>query len=170
MLKHCTFIFLLASLLVSTFIVSPAVAQRGIIPVPIKNQEGKQVGLYKGSYALVIGVSDYLNEWPDLPGVREDLNAVGEALEQLGFRVYTSLNPNRKQLEENFNEFISRHGYDKDNRLLFYFAGHGHTIAPKYGGTEMGYIVPSNAPNPNLNEQDFLRVGLSLHQGRFGDG
>ncbi|SVD50932.1 uncharacterized protein METZ01_LOCUS403786, partial [marine metagenome] len=50
----------------------------------------------------------------------------------------------------------------KDNRLLIYFAGHGYTIAPKYGGTEMGYIVPSNAPNPNLNEQDFLRVGLSM--------
>ena len=63
------------------------IAQRGIVPVVIKNQEGKQVGLYKGSYALVIGVSDYTNGWPDLPGVDEDLNAVGEALEQIGFLV-----------------------------------------------------------------------------------
>ena len=159
--KHRTFIFLISSLL-TVFLVSSAVAQRGIVPVAIKNQEGKQVGLYKGSYALVIGVSDYTNGWPDLPGVDEDLNAVGEALEQIGFLVYKIINPNRKQLEEAFNGFISKHGYEKDNRLLIYFAGHGHTIAPKYGGTEMGYIVPSNAPNPNLNEQDFLRVGLSM--------
>ena len=63
MLKHRTFIFLIASLL-TTFLVSSAVAQRGIVPVAIKNQEGKQVGLYKGSYALVIGVSDYRGQWP----------------------------------------------------------------------------------------------------------
>ena len=94
MLKHRTFIFLIVSLL-TAFLVSSAVAQRGIVPVAIKNQEGKQVGLYKGSYALVIGVSDYTNGWPDLPGVDEDLNAVGEALEQIGFLVYKKLNPNR---------------------------------------------------------------------------
>ncbi|KMP11077.1 hypothetical protein UR09_04435 [Candidatus Nitromaritima sp. SCGC AAA799-A02] len=32
-------------------------ADRGIEPVAIKDSSGKQVGLYKGSYALVIGVS-----------------------------------------------------------------------------------------------------------------
>ena len=130
MLKHLTFIFLIPSLL-AALIVSPAIAQkRGIVPVPIKNPQGEQVLLYKGSYALVIGVSDYTNGWPDLPGVDEDLNAVGEALEQIGFLVYKIINPDRKQLEEAFNGFISKHGYDKDNRLLIYFAGHGHTIAP----------------------------------------
>ena len=72
MFKHRTFIFFLANLL-AAFIVSSAIAQRGIVPVAIKNQEGKQVGLYKGSYALVIGVSDYTNGWPDLPEVEEDL-------------------------------------------------------------------------------------------------
>ena len=59
MLKNRTFIFLIASLL-AALIVSPAFAQvRGIVPVPIKDKSGNQVGLYKGSYALVIGVSDY---------------------------------------------------------------------------------------------------------------
>ncbi|MBT5548972.1 MAG: peptidase C14 [Nitrospina sp.] len=162
MIKHRTFIFLLGSLLASAFLVSSAAAQRGIVPVPIKDKAGNQVGLYKGSYALIIGVSDYTNGWPDLPEVKEDLIAVGEALEQIGFLVYTSLNPQRKDLEGAINGFISRHGYEKDSRLLIYFAGHGHTILPKYGGTEMGYIVPTEAPNPSLDEQGFLEVGLSM--------
>ena len=83
MFKYRTFISLLAYLLASAFIVSSAVAQRGIVPVPIKDKAGNQVGLYKGSYALIIGVSDYTNGWPDLPEVKEDLVAVGEALEQI---------------------------------------------------------------------------------------
>jgi hypothetical protein len=162
MIKHRAFIFVLISLLVSAFIVSSAVAQRGIIPVPIKDTAGNQVGLYKGSYALLIGVSDYTEGWPDLPEVKEDLIAVGDALGQIGFQVYKSLNPKRTELEGAINGFISKHGYEKDSRLLIYFAGHGHTILPKYGGTEMGYIVPSDAPNPNLDEQGFLKVGLSM--------
>jgi len=31
---------------------------RGLRTVPIKDTEGAQVGLYKGSYALVIGVAE----------------------------------------------------------------------------------------------------------------
>jgi hypothetical protein len=162
MIKHRTFKYLIIFLL-ATFIFSPAVAQeRGIVPVPIKDISGNQVGLYKGSYSLIIGVSDYTNGWPKLPEVKEDLIAVGNALEQLGFQVYKSLNPKRSELEGAINGFISKHGYEKDSRLIIYFAGHGHTIVPKYGGTEMGYIVPSDAPNPSLDEQGFLRIGLSM--------
>jgi hypothetical protein len=162
MFKYRKFIFFIVYLLASAFIVSSAFAQRGIVPVPIKDKAGNQVGLYKGSYALIIGVSDYTNGWPDLPGVKEDLIAVGDALEQIGFLVYKFLNPKRKDLEGAINGFISKHGYEKDSRLLIYFAGHGHTILPKYGGTEMGYIVPSDAPNPSLDEQGFLEIGLSM--------
>ena len=87
---------------------------------------------------------------------------MGNVLEQIGFQVYKSLNPKRNELEGVINGFISKHGYEKDSRLIIYFAGHGHTIVPKYGGSKTGYIVPSDAPNPSLDEQGFLKVGLSM--------
>ena len=94
MLKHFTFIFLIAFLL-ADFIVSPAIAQeRGIVPVLIKDKSGNQVGLYKGSYALVIGVSNYGGHWPTLRGVRDDVRAVSETLNSQGFKVLRVENPN----------------------------------------------------------------------------
>jgi hypothetical protein len=136
--------------------------ERGIIPVPIKDHLGKEVGLYTGSYALLIGINNYKAGWPDLPGVISDLDAVGKTLDRLGFSIYRVVNPTREQLQKAIDGFISKYGYKKDNRLLIYFAGHGYTITPKYGGSEMGYIVPSDAKNPNLDEQAFLKTAMSM--------
>ena len=44
-----------------SFIFTPALAaDRGIIPIEIKDRSGNQIGLYNESHALVIGVSDTL--------------------------------------------------------------------------------------------------------------
>ena len=123
-------------------------AERGIKRVEIKTKSGETVGLYEESHALVIGVSDYTAGWPKLPGVKDDIVSVRKVLEEQGFGVEVVENPkNRIELEQAFNSFIQTHGRKPNNRLLFYFAGHGHTI--KYYGEEMGYIVPANSPNPN---------------------
>ena len=106
MLKHFTFIFLIAFLL-ADFIVSPAIAQeRGIVPVSIKDKSGNQVGLYKGSYALVIGVSNYRGHWPTLKGVRDDVRVVSETLNSQGFKVLRVENPNYAELISKMNAFI----------------------------------------------------------------
>ena len=53
---------------------------RAIRPVTIQIPNQGQVELYKGSYALVIGASNYQdNAWGDLSSVREDVKAVREA-------------------------------------------------------------------------------------------
>ena len=161
MLKHRTFIFLLASLLASAFIVSSAVAQRGINPVPIKDTAGNQVGLYKESHALVIGVSDYTAGWSDLPGVKKDVRMVKKALEANGFNVVVIEDPTRNQLRDGLDQFISQYGKGKDSRILIYFAGHGHTLKLEYG-EEMGFIVPTNAPNPNYDKDGFLSKALDM--------
>ena len=148
----------LAAFLPALFLCWPAHAQdRGVqqAPVLIEDAAGEQVGLYRESHALLIGASRYHNGWPELPGVPEDVEAVRRALETLGFQVTVVTDPDNTQLRIAFDEFISAHGNEVDNRLLFYFAGHGHTRKQAWGA-EMGYIVPIDAPNPHRDDPGFL--------------
>lgn len=124
--------------------------------------DGRIVDLYQGSYALVIGQSDYAH-LPDLPGVRRDIEAVSRVLEKHGFSVTTARNLDRVGLDKAFSDFINRYGLDPGNRLLFYFAGHGHTVTRSYGG-EMGYIVPVDAPNPNRDRTGFMIKAMDMQQ------
>ncbi len=134
---------------------------RGFKPVNI-NINGVVTPLYSGSHALLIGVSRY-TDWPDLPGVKNDLAAVKQVLEAQGFAVQTVLDPNGEQLRQAYENFIDSYGMDLNNRLLFYFAGHGHTIKSSYGD-EMGYIVPADAPLPGKNRRGFMKDALSMQQ------
>jgi len=137
---------------------------RGIRRVVIKNKAGQKVGLYKESHALVIGVSEYNNGWPKLPGVQKDVQVVTTSLRNNGFHVETVIDPNSRELTQAFKLFISRYGRKTENRLLFYFAGHGHTIKPKWGGQPMGYIVPKEAPNPNMEESKFKDIAMPMQR------
>src|SRR5215467_9479961 len=98
------------------------------------------VDLYGKSYALVIGASAY-KYWPKLPGVKKDVALVKAALEKHGFAVTTVMDPTRTDFDTAMRGFISRYGQDPTNRLLFYYAGHGHTIKGAQG-PEMGYMIP----------------------------
>ena len=73
-LKHLICYLLMSLLIVPTGWTSQ---QRAIRPVSLKMPTGEQVELYQGSYALVIGASNYQdNAWGDLSSVGEDVNAV----------------------------------------------------------------------------------------------
>ncbi|MFQ5647317.1 MAG: SUMF1/EgtB/PvdO family nonheme iron enzyme [bacterium] len=132
-------------------------------PMKVVTKSGKNLDLYKGSYALLIGVSDYKN-WPNLPGAKQDVEIVGSLLSETGFHTTTVLNPDLREMEEAFKNFINQHGRGKDNRLLFYFAGHGYTVRPEYGGDSLGYIVPREAPNPNRDLAGFKSAALSMQR------
>jgi formylglycine-generating enzyme required for sulfatase activity len=140
----------------------PALGQetRGMGAVKLPEGMGGTTPLYKESWALIIGVSDYLY-WPRLPGVKKDVPRVKQVLEEHGFRVETLMNLNSEQLKKSYDEFINTHGQEEQNRLLFYFAGHGHTITNTYGG-EMGYIVPIDAPLATKDERGFKARALGL--------
>jgi len=148
-------------LLLLTITISDA-QEIGFAGVSINIDNGS-IHLYSQSHALLIGVSEYKEAWPDLPGVKKDIYAVQSALEQHNFNVVIVDDPTKQELDNAIGNFIAKYGQGTENRLLFYFAGHGHTINTSYGG-KLGYIVPSDAPNPNNNEANFQNRAIEMAQ------
>ena len=135
-------------------------AQTKGLKVVIKDQSGRKVGLYKGSYALVIGVSNYTAGWPKLESVPDEIDRIETALKKQGFHVVKVLNPSSEQLENAFEDFIDKYGFDKDNRLIFFFSGHGYT---RLRGKK-GYLVPIDAPDPRYDDKGFARKAVAMGQ------
>lgn len=138
---------------------SQAAQSRGI-QVAIRERSGRQVGLYTGSYALLVGVSKYTAGWPVLESVPTETSQVEAALKKQGFQTVKILDPTSDQLKTSFQDFINRYGFDEKNRLLFFFSGHGHTR--KQG--RKGYLVPADAPDPRFDEKGFVRKSLEMTQ------
>jgi formylglycine-generating enzyme required for sulfatase activity len=125
--------------------------------------DGSTLTSFSNSYALVIGESRYTNGWPSLPGVNGDTAAVKRLLEEQGFSVETLENLSSRDMRSGIETFFNRHGYDRDVRLLIYYAGHGHTL--KLDNTrDMGYIVPIDAPLPARDETGFKRLAIAMQQ------
>lgn len=140
---------------------APAGGEGRGVAVAFKDPAGTAVGLYRHSYASVIGASDFL-AWPDLPEVRDDLKHISALLRRPGFEVSVVKNPDDTTLRQAFERFINTHGLAEDDRLLFCFAGHGKTLPQSYGGAEMGYIVPVDAPLPALDDPGFRAAALDM--------
>lgn len=124
---------------------------------------GQVYPVYTHSYALLIGVSEYSNGWPSLPGVREDLLRIREALEKQGFTVMAIWDPDKDQIDDAITEFIRNFGQDTHNRLLIWYAGHGYTSVTSYG-EQIGYLVPFDAPRPHLGFGQFQAKALEIAQ------
>ncbi len=148
---------------ISSFIQPRAEAEikRGAAPIPVIDSKGNQVVLYKESHALIVGISEYSSGWPMLPGVQNDIEQVEFALKENGFRTVVLSNPSHDTLKKAIENFINEHGQEVDNRLLFYFAGHGHTLKLSFG-EDMGYFVPADAPHPQKDKHGFLSKGLNM--------
>ena len=134
-------------------------ASRGVHRVPLRavtQDEGAPLELYTESHALLIGASRY-SAWPVLPSVAEELDAVEEALADTGFSVERLVDPDARALVDGIRSFIDEHGYDPENRLLFYFSGHGHSVGDK------GFLLPVDVPLPG-ERREFRRRALPMTQ------
>ena len=69
------------------------------------------------------------------------------------------LNPDSETFKKSYEDFIGDYGYNADNRLLFFFSGHGYS---RSGGTK-GYLVPADAPvaDPRTSPRDLLELRFS---------
>ena len=145
-----------------TLLILPLQAQqRGIQPVSARLPSGQEIALYQNSYAVVVGVSDY-DAWPDLPNAVRDAEEVAEALSNLGFDVRLVRDPDSQALEQVLEDLEFQAGTEQD-RLLFYFAGHGETETLADGG-ELGYIVPRDAPLKVVDQRGFVKTAISMQR------
>lgn len=137
-------------------------ATRGI-SVKAKTKQGaaKNIALYSGYHALIIGCGDYSKGWPYLPNPVADAREISVALKKLGFKVDLVENPDGARLRNSLNRLIGGSGKDKEKGILIWYSGHGHTLA-EADGSKLGYLVPINAPNPDRDEIGFMNTAVSM--------
>jgi hypothetical protein len=131
------------------------------IGVTIPAGNGEAIALYKGSYALVLGNSRYKNGLDPLPGVAQDVADVARALEHNGFAVTVKTDLNRSEFQRAVEEFALRYGSDTENRLLFYYAGHGYTEQTATGEA-VGYLMMVDAPHPDRDRLGFRLASVDM--------
>lgn len=151
---------LLITLLLLSAVHSATASERGLhrnVLSAVTNN-GQSIQLYEQSHALLIGVSDYTDGWSDLEAIPEELDAVEDALVAKGFNVVRVRNPDSRQMKAAFEDFINDYGHDPNNRLLFFYSGHGHSDKRR------GYLVPTDAPLEEFSPKDFRRRSLDMDQ------
>ncbi|MGD9809195.1 MAG: caspase domain-containing protein [Deferribacterales bacterium] len=116
--------------------------------------------LYSESAAFVAGVYDYSGGWPDLPGVRMDIDAVSESLRSAGFTVDEYSNLTKTGFKNKLEQFLNKYKNIKNARLLVYYAGHGHTMTEASGKT--GYIVLKDAKLPSKDVGGFKEGSIPM--------
>ena len=139
-------------------------------PLSASAQLGKPEGLYYKSWAIVIGVENYLLA-PKLPGAIEDAKAVAQAFRQLGFDEIVELydkDASVRRLQQTLSDFLPRK-VGRYDRLVLYFVGHA-AVTQDLAGKELGYLVPWDAQMGNVSKsmtfeqlKEFSRRSASKH-------
>jgi hypothetical protein len=157
-LGACLFLAVLCDCFVSSPVLS---ATRGIlVKTQTSSGSSRQIKLYSGYHALVVGCGAYRAGWPILPHPVDDAREVAATLKQLDWEVELLEDPGWDRLDLALNRLIVGPGRAKDKALLFWFSGHGHTLE-EADGTKLGYIVPVDAPMPAEDEIGFMRRARS---------
>jgi outer membrane protein OmpA-like peptidoglycan-associated protein len=132
-------------------------------PQPVVMDEaGNRFALYTGSFALLISQRSYLgvakNGWRPLDATVREMDAVSDSLRRHGFAVRRATDLTGSELISVFRDFMGDYGYQPNNRLLFFFSGHGYTNPQN----DMGYLVPVDALDPNINPAKFFSKAVPI--------
>ena len=123
-----------------------------LCPPSASAQLGKPEGLYYKSWAIVIGVENYLLA-PNIPGTIEDAKAVAQVFRSLGFEEVVELydkDASARRLQQTLSDFLPRK-VGRYDRLVLYFAGHAG-VTQDLDGKELGYLVPWDAQMGNVSK------------------
>lgn len=115
---------------------------------------GEKPHFYRESWAVVVGVNDYQN-WPKLRYAVNDANGIEEVLvNKFGFkkeniRKLINGDATRQRIMEVLgDELTDGRKVQRDDRVFFFFAGHGATRTFE-DGRQIGFIVPVDADRVN---------------------
>ncbi len=109
-----------------------------------------QTKFYRESWAVIVGINDY-ESWPKLRYAVNDANGVEEVLvNKYGFKrenIRKMINRDATRqhiLQVLGDEFTDAKKVRRDDRVFFFFAGHGATRTMD-DGRQLGFIIPVDA-------------------------
>lgn len=133
-------------------------------------QMGKPEALYYKSWAVVIGIQDYVVA-PKVDHAVTDAKSVAESFRRLGFDEVIELydkDASLKRLNTLFNDILPRK-IGRQDRLVLYFSGHAG-VTQDMNGKDLGYLVPWDAQVSNATKsitldqlKEFSRRVMSRH-------
>lgn len=137
---------------------------------PSLAQVGRPEGLYYKSWAVVIGIDDYLIA-PKLTGAVADAKAVAEALRHQNFEEVVEVydkDASHRGLHHILKDILPRK-VGRHDRIVIFFAGHAGTTQDMRG-KEIGYLVPWDAQVGNSEKavsmdhlKEFSRRVMAKH-------
>jgi tetratricopeptide (TPR) repeat protein len=133
-------------------------------------QLGKPEALYYKSWAIVIGIENYVLA-PRIPGAIEDAKRVAQAFRQLGFEEVVEIyekDATSRRLQQVLTDMLPRKVGRMDRLVIFYV---GHTgVTQDAHGKDLGYLVPLDAQLNNAAKsvtvehlKEFTRRSASKH-------
>jgi len=132
----------------------PQETERSGQPVEISPVSDAPRKLYRDSWAVIIGINDYQN-WPKLRYAVNDANAIEDVLAaKFGFqrdhiRKLTNGEATRQRILQVLGDELSDgHKVQREDRVFFFFAGHGATRTLE-DGRQIGFIIPVDADREN---------------------
>ena len=132
---------------------APPQTERSSQPAPEITAEGKR-NLYRESWAVVVGINDY-ERWPKLRYAVHDADSIEEILvakfsfKKENIRKLVNGEATRQRIMEVLgDEFSDGRKVQREDRLFFFFAGHGATRTLD-DGRQIGFIVPVDADPAN---------------------
>jgi tetratricopeptide (TPR) repeat protein len=150
---------------ITVFLVSSAL---GVSPA--EAQLGKPEGLYYKSWAIIIGIENYLLA-PAIPGAVDDARKVAQAFRQLGFDEVVEIydkDASFRRLHQVLSDMLPRK-VGRMDRLVIFYVGHAG-VTQDAEGKDLGYLVPLDAQINNVAKsvtvehlKEFTRRSASKH-------